>query len=349
MTTRSRGTRTTADGSVLHGAHDQHAADGANSVFAADVDGDGDTGRAQRVVNNDDKIAWYENDGSQTSRPTAISTGPMAAHERVRGGRGRRRRLDVLSASWYDTRSPGTRTTAGTSRPPTLIITAAALLIPCGRCLRRTWTATATPGRTSPRRLDDDGSPGTRTTAAELHGTISTIARRPHSVFAADVDGDGDMDVLSASRLNDDKIAWYENDGSRTSRAQHDHHRRSRWGNFRCLRRTWTGRRHGRALRVPGDDKIAWYENDGEPASHRTPSPRRGALLGVCGGRGRGRRPGRAPRPVLDNKIAWYENDGSAATSWPQHDHHGGRAERTSVFAADVDGDGDMDVLRVVQ
>ncbi len=32
-------------------------------------------------------------------------------------------------------------------------------------------------------------------------------------MFAADVDGDGDLDVLCASR-NDDKIAWYENDGS---------------------------------------------------------------------------------------------------------------------------------------
>ena len=32
-------------------------------------------------------------------------------------------------------------------------------------------------------------------------------------MFAADVDGDGDTDVLSAS-FYDDKIAWYENDGS---------------------------------------------------------------------------------------------------------------------------------------
>ena len=30
------------------------------------------------------------------------------------------------------------------------------------------------------------------------------------SVYAVDVDGDGDMDVLSAS-FEDDKIAWYEN------------------------------------------------------------------------------------------------------------------------------------------
>ena len=41
---------------------------------------------------------------------------------------------------------------------------------------------------------------------------ISTTAERAYSVFATDVDGDGDTDVLSAS-VNDDKIAWYESDG----------------------------------------------------------------------------------------------------------------------------------------
>jgi hypothetical protein len=43
------------------------------------------------------------------------------------------------------------------------------------------------------------------------------------SVFATDLDGDGDADVLSAS-FNDDKIAWYEN----LTDADHDrrwHHR----------------------------------------------------------------------------------------------------------------------------
>ena len=42
---------------------------------------------------------------------------------------------------------------------------------------------------------------------------ISTTANSARSVFAADVDNDGDLDVLSASST-DDKIAWYENDGS---------------------------------------------------------------------------------------------------------------------------------------
>ena len=40
--------------------------------------------------------------------------------------------------------------------------------------------------------------------------TIITDANGANSVFVVDVDGDGDMDVLSASVL-DDKIAWYEN------------------------------------------------------------------------------------------------------------------------------------------
>jgi hypothetical protein len=38
---------------------------------------------------------------------------------------------------------------------------------------------------------------------------ISTNADGAWSVTTADVDGDGDIDVLSAS-LNDDKIAWYD-------------------------------------------------------------------------------------------------------------------------------------------
>ena len=43
---------------------------------------------------------------------------------------------------------------------------------------------------------------------------ITTNANGARSVYAEDLDGDGDMDVLSASAYsNDDKIAWYENDG----------------------------------------------------------------------------------------------------------------------------------------
>ncbi|KGE86773.1 FG-GAP repeat domain-containing protein, partial [Phaeodactylibacter xiamenensis] len=48
---------------------------------------------------------------------------------------------------------------------------------------------------------------------------ITTSANGARSVYAMDLDGDGDADVLSASS-NDDKIAWYENDGSGNFGAQ---------------------------------------------------------------------------------------------------------------------------------
>ena len=46
----------------------------------------------------------------------------------------------------------------------------------------------------------------------EAHVTVHDTGgtNNPQSVFAADLDGDGDMDMISAS-LNDRKIAWYEN------------------------------------------------------------------------------------------------------------------------------------------
>ena len=49
---------------------------------------------------------------------------------------------------------------------------------------------------------------------AMFHAAVKPYAAMgARYVFAADIDGDDDMDVLSASQ-KDDKIAWYQNDGS---------------------------------------------------------------------------------------------------------------------------------------
>ncbi|NOX36420.1 MAG: T9SS type A sorting domain-containing protein [Calditrichaeota bacterium] len=90
---------------------------------------------------------------------------------------------------------------------------------------------------------------------------ISDSADGAYSVYATDVDGDGDVDVLSAS-TRDDKIAWYENDGQ----ANFTEH---------VISDSVDGARSVYATDVDGDGdvdvlsasskdhKIAWYENVG--------------------------------------------------------------------------------------
>ncbi|KAK3270389.1 hypothetical protein CYMTET_21213 [Cymbomonas tetramitiformis] len=91
---------------------------------------------------------------------------------------------------------------------------------------------------------------------------ISTLTDGALSVYAADVDGDGDKDVLSASR-NDDKIAWYANDGS------------GGFGSQQVISTLVDGAISVYAADVDGDGDIdvlsasfedatiAWYANDG--------------------------------------------------------------------------------------
>ena len=90
---------------------------------------------------------------------------------------------------------------------------------------------------------------------------ISSFAGGAESVFAADVDGDGDIDVLSGS-FTDDKIAWYENDGSQSFLE-------------RVITTGADGAKGVFAADLDGDgdldvmsasrndNTVAWYENDG--------------------------------------------------------------------------------------
>ena len=56
---------------------------------------------------------------------------------------------------------------------------------------------------------ENNGAANPTFTAAD----IATSADWADYVHLADMDGDGDMDIVSAS-YNDDTIAWYENDGA---------------------------------------------------------------------------------------------------------------------------------------
>jgi hypothetical protein len=122
------------------------------------------------------------------------------------------------------------------------------------------------------------------------------------SGFVADVDGDGDVDVLAAG-----SGAWYENtDGKGT------------FGNEHVIGR------------IPGALYVADVDGDGD--------------IDVFSGSST-RLPG--PLPYFDTLIAWHVNIDGKGTFAPRivatikHEH----SVIQSIHAADVDGDGDVDVL----
>ncbi|MCH7703107.1 MAG: VCBS repeat-containing protein [Planctomycetes bacterium] len=270
------------------------------SVFAADLDGDGDTDVLSASA--DGKVAWYENtDGLGSFGPeqviTANADGAQFVFAADLDGDGD---TDVLSASFIDDKIAWYENTDGL-------------------------------GNFGPEQI------------------VTTAADNARSVFAADLDGDGDADVLSAS-IDDDKIAWYENTDS--------------LGNFGPQRVITTGANGARsvvAADLDGDgdadvlsasfdsDEIAWYENTDGLASFGPPQIITNTADGaesvfVADMDGDGH------ADVLsasfwDDKIAWYKNTDGLGNFGPQEVISTAADGAISVFAADLDGDGDLDVL----
>ena len=210
----------------------------------------------------------------------------------------------------------------------------------------------------------NDGTPATGTWT---RNTISSVADGARAVFAADVDRDGDMDVVAASFFKD-KIAWYENNGSQsfTERAINVPDPDADPNN------TANGDVNGPAALYAADidrdghldiitassidGQIAWFENDGTPANGgwtRRVVKNIGAVaaeskelsLVVADINGDGD-VDLVTANQFEDRVAWYENDGTPASgTWTPHDISTTANGANSVFAADLDSDQDMDVL----
>jgi hypothetical protein len=321
------------------------------SVYSTDIDGDGHMD-VLYASNRDDKIAWFKNtDGAGTfGAEQTISTNvivPFSVYAMDLDGDGD---MDVLSASISDNKIAWYENTDGdgTFGAQQVISTAA---------LRATSVYSTD--------LDGDGDMDVLSSSSsdnkiawyENDGTgnfgsqivISTAALGASSVYATDMDGDGDMDVLSAS-WTDNKIAWYENtDGAGTFGAQN------------VISTVAMNAVSVYATDMDGDgdmdvvsasnrdDKIAWYENtDGDGTFWAQ------QVISTAALRARSvyatDLDGDGDMDVLsasyaDNKIAWYENTDGDGTFGAQQVISTAALGAISVYATDIDGDGDMDVL----
>jgi hypothetical protein len=173
----------------------------------------------------------------------------------------------------------------------------------------------------------------------------------PLSLEVADLDGDGDLDVLVASDWYD-TVAWYKNkDGA------------GDFSNHKVVNASVQGARCAVARDVDGDgdldvitaahdtDKIAWYRNTdglGSFGSINVISTSANGAISVWGED----LDGDGDQDVLsasedDDKIAWYENTDGAGGFGPQEVISTAADGPTVVLAADLDGDGDADALSV--
>ena len=178
---------------------------------------------------------------------------------------------------------------------------------------------------------------------------ISTSADGARSVFATDLDGDGDTDVLSTSH-SDDKIAWYESNGGSPPSFTERVISTAANGPVSVFATDLDGDGDTDVLSASAQDyKIAWYESDGgSPPSFAarvistTADYAQSVFATDVDGDG--------DTDVLsaslwDDKIAWYENDGGKPPSFTERVISTTADAAASVFATDLDGDGDTDVL----
>ena len=172
-----------------------------------------------------------------------------------------------------------------------------------------------------------------------------------NSVTTADVDGDGDIDVLVAAG-EDDSIVWYENDDSQ-SFTPHEIAGNSVGiadGASSVTTADLDGDGDLDVLSASrGDNTIAWYENDGNQNFTRR----------VIDGFFMGARSvtaadvdGDGTIDVLgaafdSNEIAWFKNngDGTFAQEIVNATNSNPAGGANSVTTADIDGDGDLDIL----
>ena len=168
---------------------------------------------------------------------------------------------------------------------------------------------------------------------------ISSTATAAIDVFAIDLDGDGDIDVLSASR-DDDKIAWYENKGQ--SDPTFDEHiiTTNADGAFSVFAIDLDGDTDIDVLSGSAfDNKIAWYRNDGsENFTLLTIAVDAMDVWSVFAADV----DGDGPIDVLsaspsDSKIAWYRNEGP--NNFDPRVVSTTASSAREVFAADLDGD----------
>ena len=193
---------------------------------------------------------------------------------------------------------------------------------------------------------ENNNGAGTSWTQHMIYGNLTSV----QSIYPEDIDEDGDMDVLSTSYYSPYLCWWENNNGSGTAWTEH------------IIDGGFNGAECVHSADVDGDgdmdvvgasffnDKIAWWETsdtapgiiwtkhnvcnefDGVNSIHSQDLDNDGDI-DIIGS------------ALYDDDIAWWENDDGTGTSWKKHSIESDSNLPSSVYATDINGDGNINAL----
>ena len=196
-----------------------------------------------------------------------------------------------------------------------------------------------------------DNNGGSPPTFTERSVGSSNDAR---GVFVADVDGDGDPDILTTSALGGQEVVWWESDGAVPPNFSKHAIPVNGYDWFPVFATDLDDDGDTDVLVGNGpsgaySNRVVWLENNGSSPPAFTERVISTAVnwpyrifatdldddgdIDVLSA------------SMWDDKIAWYENDGGSPPEFFQRVISTSVDQASHVYAADVDGDGDIDVL----
>lgn len=324
--------------------------DGVEGVFATDLDGDGDIDLLA-AASNADYVSWFENDGAENFTGHTIGTGVSGAISVDAADMDGDGDIDVLGTSydygriiWWE--NDGSPSNGGWIEHIFENDFYGAIAVRAGD-------------------IDQDGDMDVvgvsyYSDAINWYENNGSESFTEHSITSgsftgaigldvADVDRDGDTDIIGTARDADD-ITWWENDGSESFTE------RTIEGNFDGA---WGVQAadidHDGDIDILGAaylaDDITWWESDGSPsdggwtehtidgdfdgacAVFTTDMDRDGDVDVIC-------------TAYTGGKITWWESDGTPSNGgWVAHTIDDDISDPRGVYAADIDQDGQMDVV----